>query len=513
LKESFFNRLLVASASQRLQTHVLKLLIVGSIVYFFSYPEVDNDLWGHLFFGGEIFHAGSIPSTNQYSYTAPEHLWINHEWLSEVVFYGIFNLLGSPGLILLKTTVAMGVLLFVNSIMRRRVASFVPRALALVWVMALLSPGFNVRPQIFTYLLLSVALLILYASQENQTRRLYWLLPLMALWANLHGGFLSGIGALALFFMWSAVFGRDNVRRHHLMIASALAVLGVVLNPYSVELVRFVATDILVDRRITEWDPIPIFAGSFLDFKVAVLVAVFLALKAARRRWDGWLVMVTAILAFRHQRHTPLFAIAAAPFLAEAIESGLLRMRTKAPLLFDKPAQAVWALLVAVVSVSQLAFMGSLHLKQRLQLVIDPHEFPLQAVQFLQRNEVRGNLAAPFGWGEYLIWKLYPNIRIAIDGRYTTAYPMTVIDDSWNWMEGTKDWKRLVDAYPTDLVMTHRNHPVTALLRREPEWMYIYSDPVAFIFVRDVPAQKELLEKFRKKELVRPWAPPPYFPG
>ncbi|MGH7832422.1 MAG: hypothetical protein ACREQK_02160, partial [Candidatus Binatia bacterium] len=259
--------------------------------------------------------------------------------------------------------------------------------------------------------------------------------------------------------------------------------------------------------------PIPIFAGSFLEFKLAVLFAVFLALKASWRRWDGWLLILTAILAFRHQRHTPIFAIAAAPFLAAGIESGLLRMRTEAPSLFGKPAQAVWGLLVALVSVSQLAFMGSLHLKQRLQLAIDPREFPLQAVVFLRRNEARGNLAAPFGWGEYLIWKLSPRIRVAIDGRYTTAYPMTVIDDSWNWMEGSKDWKRLLEAYPTDLAVTDRKHPVTALLRREPEWIYIYSDPVAFIFVRDAPAQKELLDKFRKKELVRPWPPPPYFPG
>jgi hypothetical protein len=414
LKESLFNRLLVASASQRIETRVLELLIVGSIVYFFSYAEVDNDLWGHLFFGREIFHGGRLPSTNQYSYTAPEYPWINHEWLSEVVFYAIFNLLGSPGLILLKTIIAIGVVLIVNAIMKRRVGSFVPRSLALVWVMGLLSPGFNVRPQIFTFLLFSNALLIFSGSQERQGRSLYWLPPLMALWANLHGGFLAGIGAMALFFTWSVVFDRDIVRRRHLMIASALAVLGVVLNPYGTELVRFLATDIMIDRRITEWDPIPIFTGSFLDFKLAVLLAVFLGLKASWRRWDGWLVIVTASLAFRHQRHTPLFAIAAAPFLAAGLESGLLRMRTEAPSLFGKPAQTIFALVAGVVSLGQLAFMGNLHFKHRLQLVIEPREFPLQAVEFLRSNEVRGNLAAPFGWGEYLIWKLYPSIRVAI---------------------------------------------------------------------------------------------------
>jgi hypothetical protein len=318
---------------------------------------------------------------------------------------------------------------------------------------------------------------------------------------------------LVLFIGWAVTFGRNTVRTLHLLIAGACAVMGTVFNPYGVELVSFVANDVLVERRITEWDPIPVLDGSFLDFKVAVLAAFFIAAKKSSRRWQSWLLVVTAILALRHQRHTPFFAIAASPFLAAALESGLLWLKSRIPYPFAAPVQIVSMVLLGLLTMGQLLWMGNLHVRHRLQLVVNTDDFPVQAAAFLQENDIRGNLAAPFGWGEYLIWKLYPTVRVAIDGRYTTAYPVTVVDDSWSWMEGTKDWKRLLDAYPSDLAMTHRGHPVTALLRHEPEWIYIYSDPIAFIFVRNVPAQKELLDKFRNKQLVRPWPPPPYFPG
>ena len=111
---------------------------------------MDNDLWGHLFFGREILNKSHIPLQNLYSYTAPEHSWINHEWLAEVILYGFYALLGSPGLILLKSIIGGGIVWMLNLTMRKGVDSLLLRTVTLVLVMAILSPGFNVRPQIFT---------------------------------------------------------------------------------------------------------------------------------------------------------------------------------------------------------------------------------------------------------------------------------------------------------------------------------------------------------------------------
>jgi hypothetical protein len=490
----------------------LRVVVVSSVFYFFSYPEVDNDLWGHLFFGKATLETGSLPSQNIYSYTAPDHPWINHEWLAEVIFYWVYLVTGSPGLILLKVALGIATVWVLDLVIRGQIDSPLVRTLTLVWSMAILSPGFNVRPQIFTYFLLAAFLLLFYLYEKRSRRLLYWLPLLMIAWLNLHGGFVVGLGALALFSMWMAIERGAHApsmkaRVTRCLFPAGLCVLCLGLNPYGVDLLKFLWQDLFLDRPITEWDPVPLLDFSFPAFKLGVFTFLLAGSRnGAWRRWDFALTVLAALFAFRHQRHIPLFAIAAAPFLAKGVEWVFLRL---------KEGSREWLLATGVLAIAlyQFLWIADIHWQHRFQLVVNPLDYPTQAADFLKRNGVRGNLAVPFDWGEYLIWKLYPEVRVSIDGRYTTAYPTQVIQDHWDWMQGGNGWRRLLERYPTDIAITNRRHPVTALLRKDPEWVYIYSDPVAFVFVRKTPSQEALLAKFKEKRLLPPLAPPIYFPG
>jgi hypothetical protein len=290
------------------------------------------------------------------------------------------------------------------------------------------------------------------------------------------------------------------------------------LNPYGVDLLRFLWRDLLLERPISEWQPIPLLDFSFIEFKLAVVFALFFSLhRNSLRRWDFVLALLAALLSFRNQRHTPLFAIAAAPFLAAGMQRFIhwieeCSQRLTLSTLSCWVSRALPAVILGV-AIYQLYWTGSVHLQHRVQLVVSPEEYPTRAADFLVRNRVHGNMAVPFNWGEYFIWKLYPDVRVSVDGRYTTAYPMEVIGDSWEWMRGGRGWRRLMERYPTDLAITSRTHPVTALLRKDPQWVYIYSDPIAFIFVRKTASQAALLAKFKEKRLLPPGPPPIYFPG
>ena len=491
---------------------ILRLLLVSSLFYFFSYPEVDPDLWGHLFFGREILREHSLLLQNLYSYTAPGYPWINHEWLAEIIFYAVYRLFGSPGLILLKTSVGAGIVWLLDQIMKRRGASLLIRAISLIWVMALLSPGFNIRPQIFTYFLFALLLFLFCLYEDGKKTALYGAPFLMLLWVNLHGGFLAGVGSLGLFSIWSAVTGLWNQGKKPAVFTRAFILLtltGVALlfNPFGVGLLSFLARDLLVERSITEWQPIPMLDLSFLEFKLAVLfIALFSVRSASLRRWDFILAVVAAIFAFRYQRHTPLFAIAAAPFLAAAVERLIRKLK-------DGTRKWVLVSCTLTIAVYQFYSISEIHLQHRAQLIVNPAEYPTQAADFMARNRIRGNLVLPFDWGEYFIWKLYPEVRVSIDGRYTTAYPMEAIQEHWEWMEGKQGWRKLLEAYPAEIAITNRHHPITELLRKDPEWVYIYSDPIAFIFVRKISSQQELLDKFKEKRLLPPRVPQIYFPG
>ena len=80
-------------------------------------------------------------------------------------------------------------------------------------------------------------------------------------------------------------------------------------------------------------------------------------------------------------------------------------------------------------------------------------------------------------------------------------------------MEGKKGWRKLLERYPAEIAIINRSHPVTALLRKDPEWVYAYLDPVAFIFVRKTPARENLLKNFAQKKLLPPRQPDVYFRG
>ncbi len=483
---------------------------------------MDNDLWGHLFFGREILQGGHLPLKNIYSYTAPDHPWINHEWLAEVIFYGAYSYLGSPGLILLKVILGGGIVWLLNVVLGRRGAAPWIRVLTLIWVMALLAPGFNVRPQIFTYFLFTAFLSLLYYCQEKSPAALYGLPLLTLLWVNLHGGFIAGLGALGLFVILTTISpasqgGKTRLGVRRLWILLVLTFLSLVFNPYGLGLLEFLWKDLRLDRPITEWKPIPLWGFSFLEFKLALLVLLFSLRRNSWAQWDFILALLAALLAFRHQRHTPLFAIAAAPFLAQGIVKIFhwIEILTKERnTRIQSPAiRKILAVGILVVALLEWAWVGKTHWEHRLRLVVSPLEYPTQAADFLLRNGIRGNIAVPFNWGEYFIWKLYPGARVSIDGRYTTAYPNEVIQDNWEWMGGGKKWKQLLENYATEIAVTNRDHAVTALLRKDNQWVYIYSDPVAFIFIKKTPSQTPLLERFEAKEILRPEAPSIYFPG
>ena len=496
----------------RVSQFVFGFFLLSSLFYFFSYPGVDPDLWGHLFFGREILRDGKLPLHNLYSYTAPDHPWINHEWLAEVIFYGIFYLFGSPGLVLLKLTIGAMIVWILDRVIRERVRSPFIRILTLVWTMAILSPGFNIRPQLFTYLFFAILLFLFYRFEGGGKTALYWS-PLLALfWVNLHGGFVAGLGALGLFSL-ATFFWADRQRvslsltRTRVIIPLVLSLLVIGLNPYGWDLLSFLWKDLLLSRPISEWRAVPLFDFSFPEFKLALIsVFLFTTWRGSYRRWDFALFLLAALFAVLHQRHTPLFAIVVAPLLAEVVQEVSLWIRKE---------EREWILTFGMLALALYLFqwIGRIHLEHRFQLVVSPQEYPVQAADFLQRNRIRGNLVVPFDWGEYLIWKLYPDVRVSIDGRYTTSYPMEVIQDHWNWMEGKEGWRKLLERYPAEIAVINRSHPVTVLLRKDPEWIYLYSDPVAFVFVRKTPSQEQLLNKFRKKQLLPPQPPPVYFPG
>jgi len=117
-------------------------------------------------------------------------------------------------------------------------------------------------------------------------------------------------------------------------------------------------------------------------------------------------------------------------------------------------------------------------------LQVPPWFYPVGAVEFVRLNDLHGNLATPFNWGEYVLWKLYPQVKVSFDGRYETVYPLPVTTDNLNFMYTLGDWRRLLREYPTDMVLVDRRSTAVSAMANEPDWIAVYADPISAVFLR-----------------------------
>src|SRR5882672_2959278 len=160
-------------------------------------PVIDPDFWWHLRTGQLILQTHAVPHVDPYSFTRFGQPWTNHEWLSEVLIYGLYRAGGFAALIVGFAAIpaAIFLLVYVRCSGRPYVAG-----LLTVWAAVASIPLWGVRPQMISLLLAGLVLLLRDLAQ-NKPRRWWWMVPLMLLWVNLHAGYALGVALLVLFLL------------------------------------------------------------------------------------------------------------------------------------------------------------------------------------------------------------------------------------------------------------------------------------------------------------------------
>jgi hypothetical protein len=370
----------------------------------------------------------------------------------------------------------------------------------------------------------------------HDARDVEWELALVPLvvwaWTNLHGGFPVGVALHGLFVV--GIVARAAIARAlgdptpparalALVCASGVAtLLATLVNPYGPSLLWYLATTIADHGRITEWKPLDVLAPSHFSFDVLALATLgcivpwWLARtpRSARVDWRLAFLAIALVAALRHQRHSVLFVIVATPVLiaaADHVRRGLVASRP--PLAPRRPVLAWIAAGALLVAAVQLAGVASRFARDGLAIRYERLEFPADAVAFLREHDVRGNMAVQFEWGGYTLMHLADRARVFIDGRYEASYPPAVMDDWWAFIEGGDGWSRVLDAYPTDVVMVERTATVVPLLDGRPDLARVYADGTAVVYLRRTPANAAALAELTAVAARRPADPrQTYFP-
>ena len=473
----------------------------------------DTDLWGHIAFGRLFLQVGPV-SHDPYNYSAPGHLWTEHEWLSEVLMALAYNACGAVGLKLLKL-LCSAITVVMIAAAEAETGAPIPIQFAVLMVSAFaLAPQMQFRPQLFTFAFLATLIALLARDNYRRPARLWLVVPMFGLWANLHGGFFVGIVAMGVYSgvvtavdLASGYSLRRGMRLIAITIAGATATL---LTPYGTGVWSTVISELrnpLTRKVIADWRPlVAVISGQLHDphsgiaFTLAVvgIIAVLVASVAASPRDGDWALVavaaVMAIAAFVAVRNMALAVIAAAAPVARhlALVARSKRARTSTDwnrgALTDQQGQRrffiggqILVVLLAIVLAAESGLFSD--------EIPAAANYPVGAAAFMRTHELRGNVLTTFEWGQYMIWKTSPGSKVFIDARFDLAYPMSIVKEYIDFINGVPRGARLIDRYPHDYVLMPAGSVAYETMIARKDWRLIYHDGVAALFARaDSPA-------------------------
>ena len=496
-------RLVVPSLSDCL---FLAILLWGfAAVSGWSVLLADGDTGWHIRTGEYILSTHSVPTRDLFSFSKAGAPWFAWEWLSDVTFAGLHRFWGLKGVV-----VFTGLVLSLAATLLFRYAVWRGANVLAALVATLLATGastmhYLARPHIFTMLALTVTLWMLERDRRGPSRAVWLLVPIMAVWTNLHGGFVAGVACLALVTVGAAfqallhpIEARrfDEVSRYGLLTgACAVATLA---NPYGWRLHQHMASYLASSwiRDVVEEFQSPRFRSeSMLQFEILLFGGVLLVPILFRRRQIGDLLTIVfwAHAALVSARHVPLYAIVAAPICAEeasrwwtAWSTGFSRRSITGTLrdcLDDFSVEPQRSSLWAPVTLLILAMFPWTGPRD-----FPGNKFPVTAVArnaelIAPSTGARPRILTSDQWGDYLIYHFYPAGRVFVDGR-SDFYGPSVGHQYLDLLNGAPNWERTVDAAGFDLALLPIEWPLGQLLMRHPGWHVRYMDRQAILLER-----------------------------
>jgi hypothetical protein len=484
---------------------VLLLIVIAD-----SHQLTDPDLWGHIRFGQAVIAAGHLINTDPYSYSASGMPWHNHEWLTELLMGWLYNSLGVVGLKLWKFSCTAATIVLLADAMGETGASASLQMNLLLLASLAIMPQMQFRPQLFSFALMAATIALLARDTYHGRAPLWLTVPIMMLWANLHGGFIMGIATLLIYAGGTGavqiVRHRNYTRGLRLGLLAIASILATLATPYGIgtwTTVIHALRNPVTRIAITDWQPM-LFAmthqwhlyhpGIIFYLCVMGVLMIFAAgLVLAPVTGDLALVaiaLVMSIAAFAAVRNMPL-AVIACVFPA-AHHLGVASQRRKTKALMQSAAEgetppAAETLKRSPMNQGLLA-IGAAALAIYLGLfsthIAEDSYYPADAVSFIRANHLRGNMLCDFGWGEYLIWHLTPQVKVFIDGRYDTVYPYSVINDYIKFRFAESGGTEVLDSYPHDLILLRADTPALRLIDHNPHWRLIYSNDSSRLYAR-----------------------------
>ena len=468
-------------------------------------PILDPDFGWHLRSGTDLLKNLVIPKTDPYSYTLPNWPWVNHEWLSDAVVAFIHNHFGSLTLIILFALLIAGIFLLAASV--EKVGLPYKILAALIGLLAAL-PILGVRMQMVTLLGMAWLLWTLYRYRRGELKSLWWVPVVFLLWANLHGGFVTGLVILAVFWLcegakylllgWRPAWYKklhitelalNRLQLRHLFGIGLLSGVATLLNPYGWGLYYDfykLFTNPFAIQHISEWQHVSLDNAIAFNFTLyVILFAAVLLITYRKVEPTRWIMSgLFFYLSILYWRNMPFFMIMSVGFLAE-----ILQQHTNLAMSFL--GRNKWVLLCTV------AITGII-IGQRIDDVagklLNPVQsfrlggYPVDAVNWIKANpdKIGKKMFNEYDWGGFLIWQ-FPEQKVFVDGRmpyWKTSDHFPFLEEQYSVSAQKGSIEMLENTYGVDWMIIRFDRPLALALSGQKDWQQVYYDNCAVIYHR-----------------------------
>ena len=481
-------------------------------LFIVAYPLFDPDLYWHLANGRTMVSTRHVVNEEIFSYTHAGEHFVNHEWLSQIVFYLLWHHTGIWGLYAAKAALTSVVVYLVYRTARDRCHRVACAGVLTVLCILAGIQRYHVRPELYSLVGVAVVAYLLHNYQVPRiSRHLPWMMPtIFLLWDSLHGA-IVGVVLLLVFVL------AENIKHRHwalrgprqaatsdgrpgLNVTVTVTVLAMLLNPYglrSYEHFRILGAGEYGSNTILELQPMWTAAWSHVPFLLMLMLAIVTLLAKKPRRADLTDILLAVVFggaALRYNRLSGMAAIILAPIIAGQLAALLEGGKPSSRRLYRWLVACTMAVIACVIAKEKIINMSGSVSPTGAYLLPSPVAFglsinekmtPAGSTRFIVDKGLAGNMYNNANLAGYLCYYLAPE-------RPIFQYNMPpIFGDTTRFVKHPSE----LEKWHVDYALAGSPGELTRLFPPE-RWAWIYSDYVSTLVVRRTPEHKALIDTY-----------------
>jgi hypothetical protein len=453
---------------------------------------IDPDLYWHIATGRKIWETGSFPQLDEFSHTFRGHPWIARDWLGDLIFFGAYSVAGLRGAAMITGGAIALAFALLFLMLARSMRLTVAIGVAVV-ALALSLSHLHARTQIFGDALIIVWVAALVRAVDAKTSPSWMLLPVMILWANVHGSFVAGL-ALTVALAAEAVF--DSPGGERLLVARRWAVFllaavgAACLTPYGARPLLSAFQVIGANEAkpyLAEWQAVSFETAPIQVFAVLALLLLALVNGVKIRFWRLIILLLVATYMLTSVRFIFLFNIIAPLLLATPLTRQFRFLRLShqiatQPQFFMTMSQLGRRSLYGSCGLIAIMILFTGILGGPVEPPRSRQISPKGSVDYILAHNLHGNIYNAYDFGGYLIFRGLPTF---IDGRTDQLFGDGFMTENRTIVsEHPREFIGYLDRHRVSIGLVAPNSMEARELRASPDWIGVYSDDVSELFVK-----------------------------